>query len=179
MHRIEIGVYASIHVGESKQMDRVKVIKNEEFYTHAGGVLVLAEKTIDLCTYKFEFSQRTDARELNRLIERLYERVSAGIKIRALLHTTHARTGLTKINEHAAILLKAHGIMVRTLPDNRCQHAKMLLVDRSLAIIGSHNWSPKSLVENFEVSVVIADINLLENINKHFDEIWSKAIELK
>lgn len=160
-------------------MEWIKVIRNEQFYAAARGILIDARKRIDVCTYKFEFSTRPAARDLNRLIDILYAQAYAGIKVRVLLNTNRSRSGLTKINEHAARILKTREIEVRTLPDSRCQHAKMILVDNCLGLIGSHNWSPKSLTENFEVSVDIRHAGYLQDICEHFEKIWTGAKEIK
>lgn len=153
-------------------METVRVVRNEEFLAVAHGILSWAKRSVDICTYKFEFSQRPAARGLNLLIGRLYALADIGVRVRVLLETSRRRGGLTRINENAAKALKAHGIEVRTLPDDRCQHAKMLLVDDCLGIIGSHNWTPKAMTENFEVSVRIQNPGYLAGIVEHFNKIW-------
>jgi len=160
-------------------MDSVKVIKNEEYLAAAQGILEWAKKSVDICTYKFELSQRTDARGLNSLIDKLYALAAADIGIRVLLNTTGSRSGLTRINENAARELKKHGLLVRTLPDGRCQHAKMLLVDNCVGIIGSHNWSPKSMTDNFEVAVALYHAGYLFDIQRHFDKIWEGSKDVR
>jgi phosphatidylserine/phosphatidylglycerophosphate/cardiolipin synthase-like enzyme len=160
-------------------MESVEVIKNEEFLAAALGLLALARERVDICTYKFELSQRTDAKGLNSLIDLLYILAGQNVEVRILLNTTRARSGLTKINENAARVLKKHGILVRTLPDGRCQHAKILLVDGCMGIIGSHNWSTKSITENFEVAVIIRHAGHLQRIQEHFDMIWDSSKEVK
>lgn len=153
-------------------MDPIKVIKNEEYLAAAQGILGLARIKVDICTYKFELSERIDARPLNSLVRILYSLAGNKIPVRILLNTTGRRSGLTRINEAAAKTLKSHGIDVRCLPDGRCQHAKILLVDGCLGIIGSHNWSPRSMTDNMEVSVMIQGPQYLEEIQKHFEKIW-------
>jgi len=160
-------------------MDSIKVIRNEQFLAEAQGILGQAVQRVDICTYKFELSQRADARGLNSLINTLYALAAINVKIRVLLNTTSARSGLTKINEYAARELKQHGIDCRTLPDGRCQHAKILIVDRCLGIIGSHNWSPKSMTENFEVAVVLYHAGYLQSVVEHFEKIWAGAKEIR
>jgi len=112
------------------------------------------------------------------LIGGLYALVVAGVRVRVLLNITGRRSGLSRLNENTGRTLKAHGIDIGYLPDNRCQHAKMLIIDRSMGIIGSHNWSPKSMTENFEVSVAIYHPGYLKDIQAHFDKIWEKAKKL-
>jgi len=164
---------------EFVKSDRVKVIRNEQFYDACLWIFGSIRKNLDICTYKFELSNRADANGLNYLVRVLYSFAARHVRIRLLLHLAKCRSGLTRINEYAARQLKQHGIEVRSLPDDRCQHAKMILVDGHLGIIGSHNWSPKSLTENFEVSVLIAGKEHLASIQEHFDTIWEKSKVVK
>lgn len=159
-------------------MDPIKVIKNEEYLAAALGILDLARVKVDICTYKFELSERIDARPLNSLVHRLYDLASNKILVRVLLNTTGRRSGLARINENASRTLKKHGLEVRTLRDGRCQHAKMLLVDGCLGIIGSHNWSRRSMTDNFEVSVMIQAPQYLVQIQEHFEKIWEGSRKL-
>jgi len=159
-------------------MDPIKVIKNEEYLAVAQGILDQARHKVDICTYKFELSKRPDAQGLNSLIGTLYDLAIIDVRIRVLLNTTGKRSGLTRINENAGRVLKRHGLEVRTLPDGRCQHAKILIVDGCLGIIGSHNWSPKSMTDNFEVSVVFYGAQYLVRIQEHFEKIWEGSRKL-
>lgn len=156
----------------------INVVRNEQFVAVAQALLADARRDIDICTYKFEISKRPDALGLNSLIGTLYGLQAGGVKIRVLLNITEKRSGLSRLNENTGKALKAHGIEVRYLPDNRCQHAKMILVDRCVGIIGSHNWSPKSMTENFEVSVAIYHAGFLEEIQNHFNKIWESSKKL-
>jgi len=159
-------------------MGIVRLVKNEQFSHEAKAILDSATKTIDICTYKFEISTRPDARDLNELIQILYGQAASDVRVRVLLNITGNRSGLSRLNENTGRTLKAHGIEVRYLPDNRCQHAKTLVADNCVALIGSHNWSPKSLTENYEISVVINDYVALDWLQAHFERIWDKAKKL-
>lgn len=176
--RTRAGPYRGMAPERIEQMDIVKVVRNEQFFGVAMAMLEDAQSSVDICTYKFEFSTRPAARELSRLILRLYTQAAAGIPVRVLLNTTRAKSGLTKINEHAARELKKMGVDVRTLPDGRCQHAKTLVVDNCAGIVGSHNWSPKSLTENYEVSIALYHAGYIQEIQAHFEKIWAGATKL-
>jgi len=159
------------------EIPRVKVFKNEEFLSYARWILARAKKGILIGTYKFELSERPGARDLNNLVYKLYTLAARGLPVRILLNSTGRRSGLTRINEYAAGQLKKRGLLVRYLPDERCQHAKFLVVDDCLAIIGSHNWSPKSVTENLEMSVVVNDEQEVSEIKKHFERVWEISKE--
>lgn len=160
---------------EIMTLGTVRIIRNEEFLTSALGILAKAKRSVILCTYKFEVSQSPDSRNLNDLIKTLFHLVGLGINIRVLLNIARTRSGLTRINKIAARALQEHNIEVRTLPDYRCQHAKMLIVDGWLGIVGSHNWSPRSMTDNFEVSVELSGPEYFQEILKHFEMIWERS----
>jgi len=157
---------------------KVKIIKNEEFLRYARAILARAQKSVLIGTYKFELSERSDARELSKLVCILYDIASKRIPVKVLLNVTGRRSGLTRINERTGRILQKNGLQVRCLPDNRCQHAKFLIVDDSLAIIGSHNWSPKSVTENLEMSVMLNDLEEVSEIKRHFEKVWETSKEL-
>ncbi len=130
---------------------------------------------MDICTYKFEMSKRPGARALNSLIDFLYALADKKVQVRVLLSIAGRRSGLSRLNQDTGLILQKRGIEVRYLPDNRCQHAKVLIVDKFCGIIGSHNWSVKSMTENFEVSVAIYHAGLLKEIQEHFEKIWKSS----
>jgi len=165
-------------LNELDKLRTVKVIRNEQFLWYAGRVLERARKDVILCSYKFELSRRTDALGLNSLLDILYTVAINKIQIRVLLNVTGLRSSLSKININTARTLVKKGIEVRALKENRCQHAKILIVDGRLGIIGSHNWTPRSLTENFEASVVLSGADVLEDIVAHFEKIWLKSIDI-
>lgn len=159
-------------------MKPIKVVLDNEFMPAAQGILGLARNNVAILTYKFELSVRPDARALNSLVQTLYDIASKKVLVRVLLNTTGRRSGLTRINRSAASVLRKHGLQVRYLPDGRCQHAKVILVDGCYALIGSHNWSPRSMDKNLEASVLISGPQYLENVQKMFDRIWGISTEL-
>lgn len=156
-------------------MDAVKIIRNEEYLAAAEPMILEARRRIDICTFKFEISRRADARGLNRLIQALYSMSSSRVSVKVLLNITGRRGTLSRLNLAAGRILQVHNIDVRYLPDNRCQHAKILLVDKCQGIIGSHNWSYRSMTENFEASVAIYHAGLLARLQAHFEKIWESS----
>jgi phosphatidylserine/phosphatidylglycerophosphate/cardiolipin synthase-like enzyme len=68
--------------------------------------------------------------------------------------------GVAKTNAAVANAFRAAGVDVRYLPNGRCSHAKILIIDGRQMMIGSHNWSVQSFTRNFEVSV-LTDDNIL------------------
>jgi phosphatidylserine/phosphatidylglycerophosphate/cardiolipin synthase-like enzyme len=67
---------------------------------------------------------------------------------------------------------------VRALPDNRLIHAKLIIIDTSVAVIGSHNLSVKSCCNNFEVSLMVANGATVAGLQGVYNDIFEKAVKV-
>jgi len=68
-------------------------------------------------------------------------------------------------------------IKVRVLKD-KLIHAKMIIIDESLFIIGSANLTLSGLYENIESYAVLSEPSLIKELILKFEELWSMANEL-
>jgi len=68
-------------------------------------------------------------------------------------------------------------IKVRVLKD-KFIHAKMIIIDDSLFIIGSANLTLSGLYENIESYAVLSEPSLIKELILKFEELWSMANEL-
>jgi hypothetical protein len=68
-------------------------------------------------------------------------------------------------------------IKVRVLKD-KLIHAKMIIIDESLFIIGSANLTLSGLYENIESYAVLSEPSLIKELILKFEELWSMADEL-
>jgi len=133
------------------------ILYDEKFIIAAKELLSSAKQRIDISTYKAEYTTTPRGKALNELFEILIRKKSEGVLINFIVNQTdHKRTG-PRSNIIAIKKLKEKGINPRILPDNRCCHAKIIIVDQEKAIIGSHNLSIRSTTENFEISTLLSD----------------------
>jgi len=73
--------------------------------------------------------------------------------------------------------LKSSGVHIRTFAASASLyiHAKMILVDGREAFVGSENFSPTSLDNNRELGLIVNDSNILNLLNKIFQNDWQNA----
>jgi len=102
----------------------------------------------------------------------LVARATEGVRVRVLLADPDWIMG----NASAAMTLRSAGIEVRFLRslDN---HAKLLLVDGAVAMVGSENLSSTSLDHNREVGVFVADPVAYQTLRDAFESDWSSSTE--
>lgn len=81
-------------------------------------------------------------------------------------------------NDVAAEWLTKNGITVVWDEQDRTSHAKILLVDDRVAIIGSHNWTRAALTGNREISLLLTDPDQLAQIRALVEGVpgWSALV---
>lgn len=53
-------------------------------------------------------------------------------------------------------------------------HHKFLIIDDSLLLSGSFNWTSKAVVSNYEAVTVTSDRSLVEPFISQFDQLWDE-----
>lgn len=93
------------------------------------------------------------------LLQALVEAHSRGVEVRVGLDKglLYGTTKRDPKNDAAAEWLTKNGVQVVWDEQERTSHAKILLVDDQVAIIGSHNWTRAALTGNREVSLLVTD----------------------
>ena len=117
------------------------LLYDNEFLPQAIALIESAKSNIRIATFKAEISLKPQGYKLKRFFDILAEKKSQGIEVNFLINKNDNKRGTPRSNIPAIQFFKAHKINIRVLRDNRCAHAKIILVDQERAIIGSHNLS--------------------------------------
>jgi len=143
---------------------------DQDFLPQATSLIKMATSHICISTFKAEISPQPRGRRIFAFFKTLYEKHKSGVKVDFLLNWNSQHRAVPTCNTLTLRELKAQGINIRTLPNNRCCHAKIILVDNAKAIVGSHNLSIASTRKNFETSYLITNkvsIYRLASVFKH------------
>lgn len=148
---------------------------DQDFLPIVRGLISTAQSRIDISTFKAEITSKPRGRALRLFFEELFKKHDQGVSINFLLNWSTEKRVVPLTNKFVIHELKQHKINVRILPNNRCSHAKILIVDSRKAIIGSHNLSIRSCHNNFEVSYLIQGPADLARLNATFHRVFSTA----
>jgi len=146
------------------------IVLDNQFLDISKALINDAKSEICISTFKLEITDRPKGRYLKEFFNLLMQKAKQGIKVKILFNWHDNKHSVAKTNYPAAITLKNAGAEVRHLKQNRCCHAKIIIIDKQKALIGSHNLSNRSCGSNFEVSYLIPDpesINQLSSIFSH------------
>ena len=155
------------------------LLKDNEFLPQAKALIESAERSIDISTFKAEMTSKPRGLALLHFFKVLLQKAKEGVNVRFLINWNTDRRSCPKTNLYVITELKKANIKIRHLKNNRCCHAKAIIVDKEKAIIGSHNLSVKSCHNNFEMSYVVPDPEAVNRLSSIFDASFNGAEKYK
>ncbi len=92
-----------------------------------------------------------------------------GIQVEVILPATHGSSGDS--NSQGIATIKQGGVQVREDPQ-LYMHAKIIIVDGTMAFVGSENISTQSLDQNRELGIIVSDATVLNKLQATFQSDW-------
>lgn len=148
---------------------------DDQFLPHALAMIDTAKSSVDISTFKAEITSKPRGLRLFEFFHKLRQKKENGVRVRFLINYHDDKRVTPKTNQYAITFLKNHKIDIKSLTHNRCCHAKVIIVDKEKAIVGSHNLSVKSVHNNFEISYLITDPVNICFLQVAYDRIFSAA----
>ena len=104
-----------------------------------------------------QYVVRLDDGPVLALMEALAAAKARGVEVRVVLDRglLYGTTDPDLKNDSAAAWLQAHGVEVVWDEVATTSHAKLVLVDDDVVLMGSHNWTRAALTSNREVSMAV------------------------
>lgn len=103
-----------------------------------------AKKNIDIVVYDWRWYANQPAHPVQQFNAALVRAVQRGILVRAVVNAPLLLPVLTSV-----------GIRARQSSGGRVIHAKMIIIDDEILILGSHNFTRNAFGSNVEVSAII------------------------
>ena len=108
--------------------------------------------------YGIQLSGRDEKDLAYTLLEELISAKQRGAKVMVILETSGKDDWgeyVTQINEEVRDLLRKSGVQVYLDDEKTTTHAKLLVIDEEITVLGSHNWTFAAFMRNNESSVRI------------------------
>jgi len=153
----------------------LQVLKDEQFLPVAKGLLEIATKSIYISTFKAEIISKPRGQKLFDFFSVLANKATSGVDVRFMFNTPENGKHIPPSNAKALKFLTKAKIKVRHLPNDRLCHAKILLVDNTYAIVGSHNLCVRACQYNFELSSYIIDTEYCKDLKTIYENIWDNS----
>jgi len=118
--------------------------------------------SIDIVMYDWRWYGDKPGHTIQQFNNALVQAVCRGVRVRAVVNTgAHAK------------FLATLGIKARSLRDRRTLHSKLVIIDETTLIIGSHNLTSNAFYRNLESSVILELPAGGNRIAEYFDNLYT------
>jgi len=155
------------------------VLAGRRYYYYVRDALRAAERSIDVMM--FHIAMPRHEHPTRQLLDALVQAHRRGVRVRVLVDRDRRDDPYRSqvINAAAVQYLLANGIAVRVDRPDRLLHSKLIVVDGSQTIAGSHNWSAGSFFMFDDLSVAVHSAEVAQEARKRFDTLWRRGERAK
>ena len=131
----------------------------------AGKVIPLIQKakvSIEIIVYDWRWYPNDPGINIQRFNNEIINAAKRNIIVRVI----------TESNKTCQIL-DQNGVKAKKLISKKTIHTKLMLIDKEITIIGSHNYTKNAFNLNEEVSIITDDKETINRLKEYFDNLWS------
>jgi phosphatidylserine/phosphatidylglycerophosphate/cardiolipin synthase-like enzyme len=120
-----------------------------------------AKHSIDVIVYDWRWYPSISGSTVSKFNQAFVAAQKRGVKVRCLVN-----------NAEIALRLKSHGIQAHQPASEKMLHTKMILVDGTLLVIGSHNFTERAFSMNEEASILVEFPSDQHEFALYFEHLW-------
>lgn len=113
----------------------------------------------------------------NPILPALAEAAARGVAVRALLDSSDWATDITTKNQPTLSYLLEHGIDAKFDNPAVTLHAKLIVVDEVMTILGSSNWNRYALTEHRQADVAVRSAAIGSFYTQYFNLLWCEDLD--
>ncbi len=148
---------------------------NRKYFRVALREIRSARKEIIVFVYQIRFYKNYPNSSTNILLRELVKARLRGVKVLVLTDISNWNVKGTYDNLLACRYLSRRGVEVYVDNPRITTHAKVMIIDGEKVLLGSTNWTYYALEKNNEVSILIRDPVLAQQMREYFKRIiWRK-----
>ncbi len=153
----------------------VTLLTDKDFFPALLDAIDGAEREIYISIFSFKAGVHPRSYP-DRILAHLKKAVSRGVEVFVILEVADdPKNSLTAQNLKTKALLEEGGICVYLDSPKKTTHTKAMVVDQKKVFLGSHNFTSSALKHNHELSVLIEQPQLAQNIRDYMLKIIKEA----
>ena len=150
----------------------VKVILDNQYYPAALKAIKEAKKSINFAVFEIRYYPEYPKSFSNLLIDELILAAKRVVNVEVCLEQSKGYNQDNALdNLKVAYKLINGGVKVYLDNPKKTLHAKFLVVDRHLVLLGSTNWAYYSLDKNWETNLLVDSSEVAEELLGYFEAI--------
>jgi len=130
-----------------------------------------SRKSVKVMLFEAVYYEKYPDTPSNMIIRELIAAQKRGVKVEVVLEQGESTDRTTQRNYFTAKLLAREGVDVTLDSPTVVTHAKFLVVDTGIVILGSTNWTYSALTTNHEVSVLIRSPEMGQALSDYFKKV--------
>jgi len=149
----------------------VQVVLDAQYFQVAMKMIQEAKHSIQVMMFEMGYYDRNPNTPSNLLIQELINAKKRGVKVEVILEVREGEDRTAKRNRHTGKILSDGGVEVIYDSLFKTTHAKLMVVDGKLTLLGSTNWTYYALTNNNEASVLIRSQEVARALQDYFDRV--------
>jgi len=149
----------------------VQVVLDAQYFQVAMKMIQEAKHSIQVMMFEMGYYDRNPNTPSNLLIQELINAKKRGVKVEVVLEVREGEDRTAKRNRHTGKILSDGGVEVIYDSLFKTTHAKLMVVDGKLTLLGSTNWTYYALTNNNEASVLIRSQEVARALQDYFDRV--------
>ncbi|MBM4350387.1 MAG: hypothetical protein FJ106_10955 [Deltaproteobacteria bacterium] len=149
----------------------IRLVTDAQYFEVAKKMIQEAKASLRVMMFEMGYYEKHPNTPSNLLIKELIEAKKRGVKVEVILETREGDDRTTKRNRQTGKILSDGGVEVTYDPLFKTMHAKSMVADGELVLIGSTNWVFSSLTSNNEVSVLIRSKEMARELVDYFNRV--------
>ena len=149
----------------------VQLVTDAQYFQVAKKLIQEAKHSIQVMMFEMGYYDKYPNTPSNLLIKELMNATKRRVKVEVILEVKEGEDRTAKRNRHTGKILSDGGVEVIYDPLSKTTHAKLMVVDGRLTLLGSTNWTYYALTNNHEASVVIRSQELAKAIMDYFNRV--------
>ena len=112
----------------------------------------------------------------NPILPALALAADRGIAVRAVLDSSDWAPEITVRNSSTLSYFHDHGIEAKFDDPSVTLHAKLIIIDETIVVLGSSNWNRYAFTEHRQADVLIEDASIGAFYTDYFDVLWTDGV---
>lgn len=140
----------------------ITTISGREYPKQVIPLIERAKNSIDIVVFDWRWYPQDPGAACQLFNQAIIRAVKRGVKIRAIAN-----------NDQIINILKKEGCKAARLRTSKLVHCKLMIIDQSIIITGSHNYTQSAFQMNLELSVIIDEGVPNQSFILFFNNLWS------
>jgi len=144
----------------------VTVLAETDYFSATLTAITHAKSDITVSMYLIQVNPNDQADPANKLTEALVDTAKRGVPVKVVLENDKYKDNMNAYN-----MLRDAGVAVYFDDPYGFVHDKIIVIDRSISIVGSHNWTKLALSGNHDTSIMINSPETAKELLDHISSI--------